>query len=194
MARVGVVYDSGFGHTAAQARAVGQGALRVEGVESRLFFASEVAADLALLDDCDALVLGSPTYMGSCSASFKGFMEATERLCERQAWHGRLAAGFTTSGGHSGDNLATLIQLALFAMQHGMVWVGPGLRDGNDRTSGSAGNPNRLGVHLGAAAQANVDQGPDGILPSDLATASHLGERVARLAVRLSRSGEAVPA
>lgn len=180
MGSVGVVYDSGYGHTAAQARAVGEGAAGVPGTEVALYFAEEVAADPRQLDGCDALVLGTPTYMGSGSAVFKTFMEASSKIWLDQGWKGKLAAGFTNSSGHSGDKLNTLTQLWLFAMQHGMVWVGLGLPDGNGRSTGSDAELNRLGAYAGAMAQSNSDQGLEGMKDSDLRTAASLGERVAR--------------
>ncbi|RYE41212.1 MAG: flavodoxin family protein [Hyphomicrobiales bacterium] len=182
MAHVGIVYDSGYGHTAALARAVGEGAASVDEVTARLYFADDVAAAPELLDGCDAMIFGSPTYMGSASSSFKSFMERTSGLWAAQRWQGRLAAGFTSSGGYSGDKLNTLVQLNLFAMQHGMIWVGLGLLDGNNASYKSDENLNRLGSYIGAMAQTNTDQGIEGIVDSDLATAHSLGSRVAHAA------------
>lgn len=176
---IGVVYDSGYGHTAAQARAVGEGAASVPDIDVALYFAEEVAADPHQLDHCDALIFGTPTYMGSGSAVFKAFMEASAKIWLAQEWKGKLAAGFTNSSGHSGDKLSTLTQLWLFAMQQGMVWVGLGLLDGNGRSTGSDSELNRLGAYAGAMAQSNADQGLEGMRDSDLRTAAALGERVA---------------
>jgi len=75
-------------------------------------------------------------------------------------WKDKIAAGFTNSGSRSGDKLATLIQLALFAAQHGMHWVNLGLPPANHSTAGSENDLNRLGFWLGAGAQSNTDQGP----------------------------------
>jgi len=183
---VAVVYHSGYGHTAAQARAVCEGALEVDGVTSRMIFAEDATEDPRLLDAADAIVLGCPTYMGSASATFKQFMDATSGIWLAQGWRDRLAAGFTNSGGHSGDKLSTLLQLMLFAMQHGMLWIGLGLPDGNNASDSSDENLNRLGAYAGAMAQSNVDQGLDGMLESDLATARALGRRVAQAALRWS--------
>jgi NAD(P)H dehydrogenase (quinone) len=181
---VAVVYHSGFGHTAAQARAVCEGALEVPGIESRMIFAEDAAEDLALLESADAFIFGCPTYMGSASAVFKQFMDATSGIWLAQGWKDRLAAGFTNSGGYSGDKLATLLQLMVFAMQHGMLWVGLGLPDGNNTSDSSDDNLNRLGAYAGAMSQSNVDQGLDGMFESDLATARELGRRVAEAALR----------
>lgn len=184
-----VVYHSGFGHTAAQARAVCEGALEVAEVESRMVFAEDAAEDPGVLAEADAIVLGCPTYMGSASAEFKRFMDATSPIWLAQGWKDRIAAGFTNSGGHSGDKLSTLMQLMVFAMQHGMVWVGLGLPDGNNSSSTSHENLNRLGAYAGAMSQSNVDQGLDGMFESDLETARALGRRVAGATVRWDRGG-----
>ncbi|MFI5718872.1 flavodoxin family protein [Nocardia sp. NPDC051750] len=190
MGSIGVIYDSGYGHTAAQARAVGEGAASLPGIDVALYFAEEVGADPRQLDDCDALIFGTPTYMGSGSAVFKTFMEASSKIWLSQGWKGKLAAGFTNSSGHSGDKLNTLTQLWLFAMQHGMVWVGLGLLDGNGRSTGSNSALNRLGAYAGAMAQSNSDQGIEGMQDSDLRTASALGERVARQVVSWQGGGQ----
>jgi NAD(P)H dehydrogenase (quinone) len=179
-----VIYDSGFGHTAMQARAVTEGALRVPGLHARMLFAEDAASDIEQLAPIQAMVFGCPTYMASASAGFKRFMEASSSIWLDQGWKDKVAGGFTNSGGQSGDKLSTLIQLMLFAAQHGMVWVGLGLPDGNNSSEGSAENLNRLGAYAGAMAQSNVDAGMEGMYPSDLETARLLGERVARAAVR----------
>ncbi|MGY4255389.1 multimeric flavodoxin WrbA [Bradyrhizobium sp. USDA 4516] len=76
------------------------------------------------LMDAEALIFGTPTYMGAASAALKAFQEATSRavMSKGYRWKDKLAAGFANSGAHAGDKLSTLIQLALFAAQHGMHW------------------------------------------------------------------------
>lgn len=102
-------------------------------------------------------------------------------------WKDKVAAGFTNPVAHSGDKLATLMPLALFAAQHGMHWVNLGLPPGNNSSTGSDEDLNRLGFWLGAGAQSNVDEGPDSAPPeADLATARHLGRRVAEVTVQLT--------
>jgi len=190
MARIAVVYHSGYGHTARQAEAVARGARGVAGVEASLLTVEEAAKDWEGLERADGIVFGTPTYMGSVSAPFKGFMDASSKVWFGQAWKDKIAAGFTNSGSHSGDKLNTLIQLAVFAAQHGMVWVPLGLLPGNNSTRGSPEDLNRAGFFLGAGAQSNVDEGPDrGPPPSDLRTAEHLGRRVAEAALRWNAIG-----
>jgi multimeric flavodoxin WrbA len=116
-------------------------------------------------------------------------MDQTSRLWLDQKWKDKLAAGFTNSGSRSGDKETTLMQLAVFAAQHSMVWVSLGLMPGNNSSHGSEEDINRLGSSLGAMAQSNVDEGPEsGPSQSDLKTAAHLGKRVAEAAQRWVKS------
>ena len=183
---VAVVYHSGFGHTGVQAAAVRDGAASVEGTTAHLIAVEDVDAYWEQLDDADAIIFGSPTYMAGASAAFKAFLDSTSPRYGDQRWRDKLAAGFTNSAGMNGDKLATLQQFALFAMQHGMIWVGLGLPPGNHTSGGSADDLNRLAGFIGAMAQSNADQGPELVPPSsDRRTAEHLGRRVAELAGRL---------
>lgn len=187
MNTIAIVYHSGYGHTAVLAEAVRQGAAGVAGTEVLMFKAEEAAEHLADLARAKAIIFGAPTYMGSLSAAFKSFMEATSRLWSHLEWKDKLAAGFTNSASQSGDKLNSLMQLAIFAMQHGMIWVGLGLLPGNNSTKGSPEDTNRIGAYLGAMAQSNADQGPDVAPPaSDRETARLLGERVATIAARFT--------
>jgi NAD(P)H dehydrogenase (quinone) len=186
MTTIAIVYHSGTGHTARMAEAVAQGAksvpdtevqlLKIEGrdiIEGR--FKNE--ALLAACDQADALIFGSPTYMGMVSGQFKAFADATGGRWYGQAWKDKLAAGFTVSSGLNGDKLSTLHYLFTLAMQHGMLWAGlPGLSDPN--------GVNRLGCNSGAMGQAG--QEPPDIAPNalDLATGQALGQRVAEATKR----------
>lgn len=129
------------------------------------------------LSTCDAIIFGSPTYMGSVSAQFKAFADATSELWSDQEWSGKLAAGFTCGSAMNGDQTSTLQYLVTLANQQGMLWVGL------DSAHGFKDHGvNRLGCQLGVVAHS-----PDGIAhETDLATARYLGERVARQVLRLN--------
>jgi multimeric flavodoxin WrbA len=180
-----VVYHSGYGHTKVQAEAVRNGAADVPGTTVHLVAVDEIEQHWDLLDAADAIVFGTPTYMAGPSAQFKAFMDATSGRWSEQSWKDKLAAGFTNSAGINGDKLNTLESLSLFAMQHGMVWVGLGLLPGNVTSDGSPEDLNRLAGFLGAMAQSNADAAAD-VAPagSDLRTAAVLGRRVAEAAAR----------
>lgn len=190
MTRVAIVYHSGWGHTARQAAAVRDGVEAVPGAEALLLTAEEAPQHWGDLAAAEAIVFGAPTYVGSVSAAFKAFQEASSHAVMTQGfgWQDKIAAGFTNSGSRSGDKLATLIQMALFAAQHGMHWVNLALPPANHSSTGSEAELNRMGFWLGAAAQSNVDQGPEVAPPeADLATARHLGRRVAEVTAQFVR-------
>ncbi|MDT0345806.1 flavodoxin family protein [Streptomyces litchfieldiae] len=182
--RVAIAYHSGYGHTTVLANAVHQGAADA-GAEVTLIAVESITDEQwAALDAADAIVFGAPTYMGSASAAFHAFAEATSPRWAERAWQDKLAAGFTVSGAKSGDKLHTLQYFAVLAAQHGMQWISLGLLPGWNSSTGSENDLNRLGFYLGAAAQANIDEGPETVTKADIETGRHLGARVARLAAR----------
>ncbi|MFJ8023262.1 flavodoxin family protein [Streptomyces sp. NPDC096311] len=190
---VSIAYHSGYGHTAVLAEAVRSGAVEA-GAQAHLINVDEITdAQWELLDASDAIVFGSPTYMGTASGAFHVFAEASSKRWFGQDWRDKLAAGFTNSGSKSGDKLHTLQFFQILAAQHGMNWVNLGLHPGWNSSSASEQDLNRLGVFAGAAAQTNVDEGPETVHKADIATAEHLGRRVAEAArvVALGRAAVA---
>jgi NAD(P)H dehydrogenase (quinone) len=194
MSKIVIVYHSGYGHTAAVAKAVARGAAGVADTTAQLVSVDDIAKHWADLDEADAIIFGSPTYMGGVSAPFKSFMDASAKVWFVQGWKDKLAAGFTHSGSQNGDKFNTVTQLFTFAMQHGMIWAGLGLMPGNNTSKGSNSDLNRLGGFSGALTQSNNDQGAEAIPASDLKTAEALGARVAAVALRLAREQESVAA
>lgn len=191
MSNVVVVYHSGYGHTRVMAEAVARGVERHPDSTCRLVAVEDVDQYWDALHHADAIIFGAPTYMGSASAAFKGFMEATAPFYLARPWRDKLAAGFTNSGCLCGDKLNTLLQMAVFAAQHSMIWVGLDLLPARSGSGVFDGQLNRLGSSLGAMAQSNVEQSPEQAPPDeDRCTAAHLGERVARLADRIGRQAD----
>ncbi len=185
-----VIYHSGYGHTQRVAESVVNGVESVTDSVCKLISVNELDGDSdsdlwAELDGADAMIFGTPTYMGSVSADMKKFMEATSARWMELKWADKLAAGFTNSAAQNGDKQNTLVTLCTFAAQHGMVWINLNQTPGNNTSGGSVEDVNRLGASLGAMAQSNADEGPDiAPLSSDLKTAELLGERVAISALR----------
>ena len=184
MTSVAIVYHSGFGHTQALAEAVAAGVRTVPGSTADLIPVADAEARAAELDAADAIIFGSPTYMGGLSAEFAKFKDWTSSRWMQGAWRNKLAAGFTVSASWNGDKHNTLYQLLTLAVQHGMVWIGLGLPPGNNSSTGSIADLNRLGASIGAMGQANADQGVEGIAASDFKTFEALGRRVAEAAQR----------
>jgi len=184
MSNVAIVYHSGFGHTQALAEAVAKGVKSVAGAKASLIPVTEAEDRAAELDAADAIIFGSPTYMGGVTADFAKFKDWTSKRWMTRAWQNKLAAGFTVSASWGGDKQNTLYQLLTLAAQHGMVWVGLGLAPGYNHSKGSTADLNRTGASIGVMAQANADQGVEGIGESEFRTAEALGKRVAEASLR----------
>ncbi|MEV4434191.1 flavodoxin family protein [Streptomyces sp. NPDC049585] len=182
-----IAYHSGHGHTTKLAEAVKEGAAGVSGTDAVLISVDELGNDdWARLDAADAIIFGSPTYMGTASPAFHTFAHDTAGRWYQQAWRNKVAAGFTVSSGKSGDKLHTLQYFTVLAAQHGMHWINLDLLPGQQDS-----DLNRLGGRLGAMAQSPGGQGPDEMQKSDLLTGSHLGQRVAEHAHLLRRARQA---
>jgi NAD(P)H dehydrogenase (quinone) len=178
MANVAIPYVSGRGHTRRLAEVIAA-SLGEGGCDARLIDVENMGKiDWQALDEADAIVMGAPTYMGSAAAGFKAFMDQTGEIWANQGWADKIAAGFTVATFPGGDKLNTLIQLSIFAAQHGMVWVG------QDQIGAPANkaNPgiNESGVWLGLGATSSRDKTLM-VEPGDLETARRFGLRIARV-------------
>ncbi|MET9297076.1 flavodoxin family protein [Streptomyces sp. NPDC003077] len=189
---VAVAYHSGYGHTAVLAEAVRRGIVGA-GADAAFVDVDDIGeGQWQELDDADAIIFGSPTYMGGASAGFHAFAEATSRRFVEGRWADKLAAGFTNSASKSGDKSNTLAFFAALAAQHRMLWVSLGLAPGWNSTTASEDDLNRLGYWAGAGAQTPMDGAVDTVHAADIATAEHLGARVARHAATMSAGRHAL--
>ena len=182
MAKVAVVFHSGYGHTLRMAQSVAEGAgaeLVPIDAEGNL-----TEAQWNTLNAVDAIIMGSPTYMGSVSWQFKKFADATSKPWYTQAWKDKVFGGFTNSATMNGDKLSTLHYLFTLAMQQGGVWVGTGMMPSNSKAA-QRNDINFVGSSSGAMAQSPSDSSPAEMLPGDLETARLFGKRVADIAARL---------
>ena len=182
MPKITVVYHSGYGHTKRMAEAVAAGAgaeLVAIDAEGNL-----PAGGWETLAAADAIIMGSPTYMGSVSWQFKKFADASSKAWFTQQWKDKLFAGFTNSASMNGDKLSTLHYLFTLAMQHGGLWVGTGLMPSNSKAA-QRNDVNYVASFSGAMAQTPSDAGVDEMLPGDLETARLFGQRVAATVARL---------
>lgn len=184
MPKVVVLYHSGYGHTQRMAQSVAQGA----GAELLAIDADGNLPDggWETLDAADAIIMGSPTYMGSVSWQFKKFADASSKPWYTQAWKDKLFAGFTNSAALDGDKMSTLNYLFTLAMQHGGIWVSQGVLPSTSKAA-QRNDANYLGSYRGAVAQSPSDAGASEMFPGDLETARSLGERVAEVAGRFQR-------
>jgi NAD(P)H dehydrogenase (quinone) len=184
VASIVIAYHSGYGHTKRVADFVQTGAASVAGAVVTMIDVTKIDnAGWTALNAADAIVFGSPTYMGGPSGPFKVFADATSKAWFTGAWSNKVAGGFTCSLSMSGDKFSTLQYFVTLAMQQNMIWVGTGLPP--SQTPGAPESINRLGSSIGVMAQAdNVppEQSPP---PGDLETARLYGIRIAEYAKKL---------
>jgi len=180
---VGIIFFSGSGTTKRVAEQVAAG---VEQTGATAHLIPIVGSDIQegrwtnneiaeRLDKCDAIIFGSPTYMGSVSAQMKSFMDAMAPRWFTGAWKDKIASAFTASSLTSGDKLNAFTGFCVFAMQMGMIWCG----NATNVTTGL--NPN--GFYFGTGAVASA---PDQLTEVDLNAAKAQGQRVAELAIKLA--------
>lgn len=185
---VSIVYSSAAGETANQATSVAGGARSVPGVEVRLVDLSIDEAPWEVLESSAGIVFGSSSRNGTVSPEMKRFFEDSRGPAWLQLrWRDKVAAGFTSGAERRGDELDTLVTMASFAAQHGMLWVGLDL---SPRKADRAVLRDlvRYREALGAMTP-SMDGEESRARPPDigLRLAAYLGHRVALVARRLQR-------
>ena len=197
MIKVAIVYHSTYGHTKLQAEAVQTGASSVDGVDAQIMTAAEAIEKIDELDSADAIIFGTATYMGNIAAEMKKFLEASVKKWFAAAWKDKIAGAFTNSSSFSGDKLNTLQGLVVFAMQHGMIWVGNGMfpsaNDMDAMNSVEGPGPdthNRVGSFIGPMSASFQVDPPDAPAKGDIETAELYGKRVAEIAIQFSKGRE----
>ncbi len=189
-----VLYYSRHGATAALARQIARG-VEAGGAEANVRTVPPVSAaheatapavpdagaPYAERDDlrrCAGLILGSPTRFGNMAAPLKHFLDSTSSLWLDGTLVDRPAATFTSTSSMHGGQETTLFSMALPLIHHGMVWVGLPYTEEALHTTRSGGTP------YGASHVAHA--GVSGLSEEEKGLAQALGQRVARLAVRLA--------
>ena len=159
--KVAIVYHSESGNTRRMAELVREGCLRVAGVEARCLSIDDV--DDAYLEDASAVILGSPTYEGSCSWQMKRFLDT-----QPKGLPGKLGGVFASQNWPGGGG-ASFAEMTLIAglLVHGMMVYSGGI---------AVGAPY---LHFGAVSR----KAPDDALYRD--RCFKLGENIARKAVEL---------
>ena len=107
MSQIVVVYHSGYGHTQRVAQLVAEGA-------GAQLLAIDADGNLPeggwdMLNAADAIIFGTPTYMGGPSWQFKKFADASSKAWFSRAWQDKVFAGFTNSASFNGDKQVTLV-------------------------------------------------------------------------------------
>ena len=192
-----VLYYSRHGAVKEMARWVAHGVERVPGVSARLRTVPRVSTvaeaveaavpesgapycELADLDECAGLALGSPTRFGNMAAPMKYFWDQTAALWLRGTLAGKPAAVFTASSSLHGGQETTLVSMMMPLLHHGMLLVGLPYTDAALMRTTSGGTPYGASHVAGAASDRPVDE-------TEKQFCIALGQRLADIAQRLAR-------
>ncbi len=191
-----VLYYSRQGATRRLAEAIAAGIDSVDGVQARLRTVPPVApvtetaappipdegapyAELADLEACGGLAVGSPTRFGNMAAPLKHFFDGTSGLWLSGALAGKPAAVFCTTSSLHGGQEATLLSMMMPLLHHGMVLLGIPYTEPDLMSTHSGGTP------YGASHTARHGA-PPGLTDEERRLAQALGARLARAALRLA--------
>ena len=197
MAEILVLYYSRGGSVARLARQIARGIGEVPGMSARLRTVPPVAAvtqtsappvpedgapyvEVADLEQCDGIVLGSPTRFGNMAAPVKHFLDGLGAQWVNGTLSGKPAAVFTSTASMHGGQESTLLSMQLPLLHHGCLIVGiPVTEPALSPTTGG-------GTPYGASHLAGAQDDPQ---PSDdeAHLARVLGRRVADIARRLAQ-------
>lgn len=197
MTEILVLYYSQGGAVRDMAQLIARGVESVPGVKARLRTVPKVSvnceatepdipsngapyAELADLEACAGVALGSPTRFGNMAAPMKYFLDGTAGLWLKGALIGKPAAVFTSSGSMHGGNESTLLTMMLPLMHHGMLIVGLPYSEPILSSTQSGGTPYGAS-HIGGA----MDDKPITVDERKLCMA--LGKRLAETALKLSQ-------
>lgn len=197
MSKVLVLYYSSYGHLETMAQAIAEGARSTgaqvdvkrvpetvpedvaKGAHFKLDQAAPVA-EVAELENYDAIIVGTGTRFGRISSQMAAFLDQAGGLWARGALIGKVGAAFTSSATQHGGQETTLFSIITNLLHFGMTVVG--------LDYGHAGQMRNDEVVGGAPYGATTIAGGDGSRqPSEteLEGARHLGRRVAETATRL---------
>lgn len=144
--RIHIVFHSLYGHVYRLAEAISEGARQVQGaevkvlqvpetlsdevlekmgaVETRKSFAAVPIAQLADLEQADALIFGTPTRFGMMSAQMRAFLDQTGALWAQGALIGKVGSVFASTGSQHGGQESTILSFMVTLFHHGMIVVG----------------------------------------------------------------------
>ena len=166
-----VLYYSHRGSVRALAERIAAGIESVPGMQARLRTVPRVSAvceatepdipksgapyvELADLEECAGLALGSPVRFGNIAAPMKYFWDGTITTWQNGTLADKPACVFTSSSSQHGGNESTLLSMMLPLLHHGMLIMGlpftepelsstiaGGTPYGPSHVAGTTGNP-----------------------------------------------------
>ena len=121
MAKVIVIYESKFGNTKLAAETIIDGMKRIPGIEA--FLSEPKAVDQSKLANFDAIVIGSPTHIGSATRGIHKFVGNLGKL----GLDGKLVAIFDLHMGLETGRVVGKLEKQIAEKAHGLKIAVPGL-------------------------------------------------------------------
>lgn len=150
----------------------------VEATAPEVPTSGDAYASLSDLENCDALILGSPTRFGSLASPLKYFFDQTSGLWLSGALKDKPAAVFTSTGTMHGGQESTLLSMMLPLIHHGMIIVGLPF------SNSALALTRRGGTPYGASHVAGIDNN-EAFTSEEIQLCGLLGKRVAGAAVAM---------
>lgn len=196
MTEILVVYYSAGGSVREMAQLVARGIHQVAGATARVRTVPPVAprtqvaeppvpdegapyVELADLEQCAGVALGSPTRFGNMAAPLKYFLDTTGALWAKGTLVGKPAAVFTSTASLHGGQETTLTSMMLPLLHHGMLIVGLPYTLPEVNHTASGGTPYGASHWAGPA-----DERP--LTDDERTLCIALGRRLAETAVKLA--------
>jgi NAD(P)H dehydrogenase (quinone) len=191
-----VLYYSRYGATEALAREVCRGVDSVKASAARLrtvppvSTVTEASEDTIPesgppyvsstdLDECNGIVMGSPTRFGNMSSALKYFIDSTGGDWMKGTLIGKPAGVFTSTSSLHGGSETTLLTMAIPLLHHGMLYVGLPYSVEELSTTTSGGS-------LYGATHVTWNRNPDELSDEEKRLAFALGKRVAEIGAKLA--------
>lgn len=194
-----VLYYSQGGSVRDMAKLIARGIASVEGAQPRLRTVPKVSAnheatepdipasgdpyvELADLEECAALALGSPTRFGNMAAPMKYFLDGTSGLWLKGALIGKPAAVFTSTSSMHGGQESTLLSMMTPLLHHGMLVLGLPYSEPALAATSTGGTPYGASHFAGSLNDKQISA-------DEKALCIALGKRLAETALKLRQHG-----
>tara|TARA_B100001769_G_C21987539_1_gene530840 strand:- start:239 stop:802 length:564 start_codon:yes stop_codon:yes gene_type:complete len=183
-----IIYYSTNGSTKKMGRLIARGIENVDGANALLRTVPEdqktIKQDDPIvskddLEDCSALIIGSPTHFGNMAAPMKAFLDTTTSEWYNGTLSGKPGGVFTSTSSLHGGQESTLLSMMLPLLHHGMLITGVPYTEktlNSTKTGGTPYGPSHVSFNM----ESDISEDEKIICMS-------FGSRIAKLAIKLKK-------
>lgn len=194
MAQILVVYYSRYGSVSRMAQQIALGVESVSGCNAVIRCVPDVSpnheqteppvpedgppyASMDDLQNCDGLLIGSPSYFGNMAAGLKYFLDQSSQVWLSGALIGKPAGVFAATSSQHGGQESLLISMMIPLMHHGMIISGIPYSEPALQQTRSGGTPYGASHVSGKQGQQLTDD--------ESAICKAIGRQIAELSIKL---------